>query len=202
MIGIYSNNLERFILIKKDLWVTLSTARLLSSKLCLTVFLIELDSNITNNNCLTWGLVNPELAVSDRQLARLSIIQSHDIVDLKSFSPDIDRNKMLDYHQFSEFVYASLESAWITDALLNPGDQKFFINLIDPEFTLTQVSDNTGMDESFLYQINKILYLSNNKQEALASFENLFIQDTIMPTNLRLYRNIFNNYLKKNEIIL
>ena len=87
MIGFYSVNLERFLIVKDDRWISLIAGKILSSKFLLS--LIEFDSTkINNSNCHTWGVKDTSLIISDRQLPRLQILDNQ-IIDKEISNVDI-----------------------------------------------------------------------------------------------------------------
>jgi len=201
MFGIYSNNLERFLIINNDLCLTMQTAKLLSSKFCLSVCKINNSSCIDNSNCLTWSLTDPSMAVADRQVPRLTIIDNN-LFDTKTY-PAISKEVLFEYHQFCKSVYNIVKASRITDALLNSNDQSYFLKLLDvQDSTIVSLSDDTGLEVPFLLQVDKILYMSTSIKEINEKIEKIFIQYTSLPSTVALYKKTFYYHLDNHEIIL
>ena len=199
--ALYSNNFERFLFVEKDLWVMLHTARLLSSKLCLTLCAIDNKIKIDNDICITWSLEDPNIALSDRQIARYLDVKEA-VIDTKQYPLDIDLETIKKYKEFIREIYKSVNAAWMTDACLNANNQFYFMNLLDINIGLRNSSDNTGLEISFSKQIDQILYMANTKEEIILSFEKIFNQDSSDPVMLNTYKKTFYNYIKQYETFL
>lgn len=200
MIGLYSNNLERFLLVKPDQFIGLHTAKLLSSKFFISVFNFQ-NKKINNENCKTWSLKNPGLAMLDRQIPRMKFIKNQ-LIDLKSLPLDISEDIFINYQKFSNFCYNVVMASRITDATLNSSNQDYFMSLLDIHLNLKIYSDDTGLAIPFLTQIDKILYMSMSIDEAKTLISNIFLSDTNMISNLKIYKKTFYHYLNYYESIL
>ena len=201
MFGIYSNNLERFLIINNDLFLTIQTAKLLSSKFCLSVCKINNSICIDNSNCLTWSLTDPSMAAADRQIPRLTIIDNN-LFDTKTY-PAIPKELLFEYHEFCKLVYNIVKASRITDALLNSNDQSYFLRLLDiQDPTIVSLSDESGLEIPFLLQIDKVLYMSTSIKEINENIEEIFFQYTTLPSNVALYKKTFYHYLDNHETIL
>lgn len=199
--AIYSNNLERFLLVKNDLWTTFHSAKLLSSKLCLTVCEVNSNTNLTNSNCLTWSLEDTNLALSDRQVPRLLRLDRA-VIDLKLPAVDMVYDKIVAYKNFSNFVYNCVNAAWYTDALLNTSNQKYFLDILDLDSNLEFSYDPLITGKSFLKEVDKILYLSNSKEEITDGLQDFFNQKSKDPVTLNLYKKTFFQLINNYEAIL
>jgi len=195
MYGIYSNNLERFLLISNDLWMLMHTANLLSSKFILCVCMIDETVNIDNSNCLTWTLSDPAMAISDKQIPRLKIINNK-LRDTGLISVDVPIDQIIKYQEFSKFVLEISQAARMTDALLNSSSQQYFLNLLDSNDRLITLNDDTGIPGGFLSSIDKILYLADNKETALDKILNLINEPEGTLSLLTLYKTTFLNFYK------
>lgn len=200
MIGLYSNNAERFLLVKDDQWIGLQTARILSSKFFISVFNFE-NKKINNTNCINWGLKNPGLAMLDRQIPAMKFIENQ-VVDLKKPPLDIPKEIFIRYQKYATFCYNVTFASRITDALLNHGNQDYFLSLLDITPDLKIYSDDTGLPVPFLTQIDKTLYMSTSIDEARQNIDNIFLTETNMVSQLKFYKSTFYSYLKTYESIL
>jgi hypothetical protein len=197
MIGVYSNNLERFLLIKDDRWISLQTGKILSSKFLLSLF--EFDNNkINNNNCSTWGIKDPNVAMLDKPIPRIKYIEDQ-LFDTLTLSPDIPQSVFLEYQDYCNFAYNVVLSSRLTDASLNSSDQKYILSLVSDDIPLSTLSDDTGLAKPFLWHIDHILYFSSSKQEALEKISEIFKENTNMISSLNSYKQTFYTYLKKYE---
>lgn len=197
MIGIYSNNLERFLIIKDDRWISLQTGKILSSKFLLSLF--EFDNNdINNNNCNTWSIRDPSVAMLDKPIPRIKYIEDQ-LFDTLAPVTDISPSVFLEYQEYCNFVYNVVLSSRLTDANLNSSDQKYILSLVSDNIPVSTLSDDTGLAKPFLWHIDHILYFSSTKEEALEKISNIFKENTNMVSSLNLYRQTFYNYLTKYE---
>lgn len=202
MIGLYSINLERFLLVKEDRWIMLIAAKLLSSKYTLSVVEFE-NSMINDTNCYTWGIKDSGQIASDRQIPRLQILEGNEILDKKNSCPDVYGNQFDECRKYCDFVYKTVLSSRMVDALLNTNDQKYILSLFNKTPNELQItSDDTGLDDSFLINIDKILYFSQTIDEAKILILQLLETQTNMVSNFNNYKKIFRNFLEQNEINL
>jgi hypothetical protein len=147
MIGIYSNNLERFLLIKDDRWISLQTGKILSSKFLLSLFEFD-NANIDNNNCGTWSIKDPSIAMLDKPIPRIKHIEDL-VFDTLTPSPDIPHSIFLEYQDYCNFAYNIVLSSRLTDASLNSSDQKYILSLVSDNISLSALSDDTGLARPF-----------------------------------------------------
>lgn len=176
--GIYSSNLERFLLIDNDLWPLLHTARLLSSKLFLSVCNIDSSVPINNDNCISWSLIDPTIPKTDMQLAKLVDVGSG-LENLGDLFIDVSKQKLKEYQYYSRFVLSAVKSAWLTEAVLNSSQQTYFLKLLDIKEDFYKVDDDSGIKNGFLFNIDKILYLSETAEECLDKIDVLLNDQTV-----------------------
>jgi hypothetical protein len=195
--GIYSINLERFIAIDFDLWVTMHTAKLLSSKMSLCVFKFISDLDINNTNCINFTLDNTWYVKQDSQYPRL-INMDGDVYHI-GLPLDIDLSVLDQHFKFCIRTLNIIKSAWITDAELNTSNRQYFQNLLE-EIYLQGNPDDSGIEIGFLKSIDKILYLSNNILEVDEKLNKLFNDpNSIFVTNLKMYKLKFFETLNTYE---
>lgn len=194
MYYLYSNTHERFLAGTDDLWVTLMSAKLFSSKMSLTI--CDLGSNaIIKDNYINWGLVDPSEAKQNQQIPSLMISKFGG--EFKGTVLDISLNRLLDYQKTFLGVYNIINSAWITDALYNSVDQRLLMNLFDGN-KFAAVDDDSGIDNGFLHTIYKIVYFSSSLEEMEIKILEIFNnKKSGRPTNLDLYKNAFYKFLNE-----
>ena len=190
MIGFYSINLERFFLIEDDRWLSLTAAKILSSKFLICV--IEFDGKKCNNsNCHTWGVKDTSLIFSDLQLPRLQILNDQ-VIDKTTCTTDLSVETFKNYQKYCKFTYDVIRASRMTDALLNGNDQSYILSLFDKIPDGLQIfKDDTGLHNSFLTDIDKILYFSHTVQEAKTKIDTLFLTKTDMVSNFCRYKKNF-----------
>lgn len=199
MIGFYSINFERFLLVSEDRWISLISGRLLSSKFSLSLIEFD-DSKLSNENCHTWGIKDTGLILSDRQLPRLQILKDQ-VIDKQTSCVDISLETFYRYKEYCKFVYNVVLSSRMTDALLNSCDHNSVFTLFDTVSSDIQTpNDDIGLSVPFLMQIDKILYWSESIDEAAEKITNIFRQKTNMVSNFENYKKTFFQYLHRYEI--
>jgi hypothetical protein len=157
--------------------------------------MIDETVNIDNSNCLTWTLSDPAMAISDKQIPRLKIINNK-LRDTGLISVDVPIDQIIKYQEFSKFVLEISQAARMTDALLNSSSQQYFLNLLDSNDRLITLNDDTGIPGGFLSSIDKILYLADNKETALDKILNLINEPEGTLSLLTLYKTTFLNFYK------
>jgi hypothetical protein len=191
MYAIYSNNLERFLLVDDDLWVLRHTAILISSKL--TTSICEINNiEINKSNCTEWTLSIPSMSKQDQQIPKLSIIGN---AIEKSIALSTEENeKLKEDCIFCLYVLNVVKSSWYVNALYNSSNQKYFLDLLKIK-SLSYVHDETGIEGGFIPSIDEILYSSSSKEVAElkinAMFDNKFSSS---PTLLLKYAKSFRKY--------
>lgn len=194
MYGIYSHNTERFIAIHNDLWITMATAKLLSSKLTICVCIFN-DPRMTNENCLQWSLVDPGIAIGkqDSQYPRLTRP-----VEILFAGDPIDVNlEVLRRHQkFCITALKVIRAAWMTDAGMNTGDRKYLQSLVGSTYFDTDY-DDSGIQGGLRFNVEKIIYLNKSEDEVMQSIDEMFNNpNSIFPTRLKLYKKVFYDFLQ------
>jgi hypothetical protein len=195
MHGLYSVNLERFILLDDDRWTLLHAAKLLSSKMQLSVCQFDDGTLITKDDCLNW--TTDASVPQDQQVAKLCYIEN----SLKRVGPPVDINyDLLQTHlSYVKFVLKMVKVSWETEAIRGIGDQTYFLGLVG-EKHLVKFKDETWAEDGFLFTVDKILYLSKNKEEAMLKINKIFNNpDTAMPTVLSGYKSTFFGILKNYD---
>ena len=180
--GIYSTGIDRFILIDKfDLWVTLTTAKLLSSKIPTTVFCLNDDvPNFPATDTVFLTIANKSVHQSESQTPTLS--------RLGGGMPVIDAGPPIDYRsneqiemlaklqRYAEFVQKTLYAIKIANAICNVDDHKFFAGLLDSTVTdaLLARADHTVTDFGLLPSIQRILYLAPDIETAIREIDTVW----------------------------
>ena len=177
--GIYSTGIDRFILIDKfDLWTTLTTAKLLSSKIPTIVFCFKDDvPHFPAGDTLFLTIANKSVHQSESQtpsLSRLggttSIIDAGPPID---YSSNEQIEMLAKLQRYAEFVQKTLYAIKIANAICNVDDHQFFGSLLDPTVTESLVArpDHTVTDFGLLQSIQRILYLSMDINEAMREID-------------------------------
>lgn len=192
--AIYLNSAERFILVLDDLWVCLHSAKLLSSKMSLCVCDISQYQVIPNDQCLTWSLLDSSESKQNQQHPSLSIIKKG--IVKRGLPLDLNVEGLRQDKEFVEFLTKVLKAALLVDALYNNVNQKFYLDLLD-ERDLSTVHDDSGVKGGFLRKVNKILYLSKSIDEVRLQLHAILNDEhSSRPTNLKMYKTAFMNFLE------
>lgn len=192
MYAIYLNDSERIIALEKDLWVALESAKLLSSKLSLCICDIG-NTKLTNNTCIRWTILAPELPTSI-QYPRLVPIQKLKLKNI-GYPIGVNIDSLKKDQQFCLLILKIVLSAKMTDAELNAGDRKYFQSLLEID-DLSTSSDDSGIPGGFLHTVEKILYLNSNTTDVMSQIELMFNNsESIFPRNLAQYKSTFYKYL-------
>lgn len=180
--GIYSTGIDRFILIDRfDLWITLTTAKLLSSKIPTIVFCI--NDNVPNfpaSDTLFLTIANKSVHQSESQTPSLTRIGGEtSIVDAGApidYSSDEQIEMLAKLQRYAEFVQKTLYAIKLADAICNVDDHQFFGSLLNPNVTNSLVAraDHTVTDLGLLRSVERILYLSTNIEEAVRDIDLLW----------------------------
>ena len=194
--AIYSKGLDRFILLDKyDLTNTFHTAEILSSKIALTVYIID-DPIFTNENCINFSIFNKtgekvgySPAVISKQTPLLRFIDNSNIKELgtpedyKSNAAAI--SNLLNYANFvCKYVYAIS----LTEKIYNFDTNANLINSLIPNSWMQGISysaDRSKLTEGIFKEIKSVLYLSSSVEEATALIDNLWNENSIDQTWLR-----------------
>lgn len=184
--GIYAPAIDRFLHVSGyDMWMSLETAEILSSKLQTMVYALPygyINSQgkeiINNENCWEWGIYNKldlKIGTSNvliaRQTPSLGMLYPDDKLERHVNLPDEFQNNPTIFKkikEYADYVYPRVIAINLA-ATLNPYYSKRFIdNYLDegwPEKTSNKPDpslSNRGID----FDIKNILYRSNSKEEA------------------------------------
>jgi len=168
MYGLYSNTIERFLVIDDDKHVLYTVAILLTSKIHCNVVKFD-ESKINNHNCSEWTLINPTKLSQDLPYPRV-INNFQDSCKLVGAQTNTPSNIFTNHLMHIQFVYIIVKSIiWVELSQPASFDHTFdFINddLVkfhaDPDFMKKElfksVYESSNIDE--LYQKIKLLSLS------------------------------------------
>lgn len=195
MHGLYSINLERFILLDNDRWTLLHTGKLLSSKMQLCVCEFNDYVDITADDCILWTVTGGVSIPQDQQVPKLTHI--NDNLNLVGPPTEISLDILTNHINYAKFVLKIIKAAWTTEAVKGIGDQSYFLSLVN-ETGLVTIKDETWADDGFLFSIDKILYLSNSQDEAMKKIKQIFNNPNAgMPAILEGYRDSFFKRLEQ-----
>jgi hypothetical protein len=189
--GIYCYGLNRFVLIDTDdIWITLKTAQILSSKIVASACVLPLGSSdiINNENCLLHTIISEEPENSKgvsqipllriyNQLANIKSVglpeEATDdrimtaITELQEFGRYT--NRVIYFLKFYEAMYNTESHGTILNEL---GNSRWTNELVCPmDLTRDQVSLNQ--------QVQRILYLSNDLSDVRLQLTNMFKTYTV-----------------------
>lgn len=195
MYAIYFNDIERFIFVEDDIWLILHGCRLLSSKFSIFICNTKDNTFLTNENCHLYNLSTTELP-SFSQYPRL--IEHNLKFEFVGLHAQITQDTIEEHRKFCQFVLKVLKAAWLTDAVLNVCDSKFFQTLLEID-NINSDHDLSGILKGFIKSIERILYLGNSEEEILEKIKNLFNNsESYLPSVSAQYKKIFYSYFNEH----
>jgi len=188
--GIYCHAFDRWLLIDQhDLWATLETAKLLSSKIASTVFVLPNEStDINNDNCLDYSIFDkskyikgnhPELIKGQTPIT--TIISDPSQIFFQGVPEDFKEgdalNKLIELKEYANFVFHSVCAANFVSST-NMHDNASFAQTVFPEEWTNLVDsqyDRSQMKDGIIAELKRILYLSMSVDEAKNKISELWI---------------------------
>jgi hypothetical protein len=182
--GIFSPGVDRFLLVDyEDIWATLQTAEILSSKLPTMVFILSpVSKDINNNNCLDYTIFNKsKIRVSNspmvvsRQHPDVKFLTAEDLVTYAGVSEDYNTpdgllmlQRLKDYTNFVHDMVCALN---ITEVIYNSREVANFSSSYlkkswDNQFT--SIADRSSLENGIFAELRHILYMSSTIEEAEA----------------------------------
>jgi hypothetical protein len=175
--GIFAPGVNRFILIdENDMWVTLQTAELLSSKLPTVVYALPINNGgITAESCINFTIADKTQLrvgftsiVTGKQTPMLKILYDTDALTNDGLPEGYKDNlvaleKLLDY---AEYVHKQVYAMNIAEAVYNLSNSTKFADLYIGNTGLSTRNDLTQLEYGVFFEIRKILYLADNIEQA------------------------------------
>jgi hypothetical protein len=178
--GIYSPGLDRFLHVSdQDMWISLETANIISSKIPTLVYVLSPDcSEIDNNNCLNYSLFNK----STQRVGTSNILVAKQNPTLKMLYPGdkiVNEGPHVDFINnqeiltnlkiYVDYVYSQSMAINISEVFYNPFNSKGFISSYIPNGTEDKVTSTTDYNDANLFLLlRNALYRSNSPEEANA----------------------------------
>lgn len=178
--GIYSPGLDRFILIdSNDVWVTLQTAELLSSKIPTVAYVLSDQAvDINNDNCINFSIlsktnqkIGPSTISIARQQPQLNFLNNNNIIVDSGLPVDFlsseKQQYLVELKDFSMYVHKLSYVINILEASYNSFNNKNFVNKYLPTewHTLEVCSDRSQSPISVFDAIRQDVYLGNSVVE-------------------------------------
>lgn len=188
--AIYCPAFDRFLLTDyHDFSVTLKTAQILSSKVASTVYVYARNSDMTNENCLDYGLENKteekKGGTSSLYSGQLPIVQllNSDIIGNLGWPVDYEtderREALHNLKNYAHFVHRM--SYAITLSQMTRGfydNQSFSREFFPAEWLQDRATyvDTSELEHGLFNEIKKTLYFSNTIEEAKKQIDELWVQ--------------------------
>lgn len=176
--AIYSPGLDRFLHVSDlDLWTTLETANIISSKIPTIVYVLSPDCDeMTNNNCLNYSLLNK----STQRIGSSNILVAKQNPIVKMLYPGdtiVNEGPHVDFKDnqgimeklivYINYVYTQTMAIRITEVFYNPFNSKGFFTTYISNDTTSKVTTTVDWSNSGIFaQIRNALYNSNTPNEA------------------------------------
>jgi hypothetical protein len=184
--AIYSPGLDRFIHISDlDMWTSLETANIISSKLPTLVYVLSPDCDeITNENCTNYSLFNKtaqRVGSSNILVARqspvLKMLYPGDIIVNEGLHVDFINNKEIleKLITYTNYVYEQVMAIRITEVFYNPFNSKGFFDTYIADGSKNKVTTTTDWSNSKIFlQLRNSLYISDTSDEATSKIINVW----------------------------
>ena len=174
--GIYCQVFDRWLLVdSKDFWITLETARVLSSKIATTVYVFP-ENELNNDNCLEYMLLNKTTekrgAVADlisSQLPTLKFFGENAEIRNMGYPVDYEFDDLKKLQDYAKFVQRYVYAIEVSNAIANHHDNMSFANKYFPKNWIDDLytySDRTEFADGIFNELKRILYMSENVEEA------------------------------------
>lgn len=207
--ALYAICMDRFLLVDNlDLWPLFHAAKLLSSKLTLTLFVFSSGSApFENNNCMLWTTLNKESVLPKKQTPAIAIIKDNKELVKAGASEDYseDLAHTVKVQEFALFVVKAVNAAYLADLFVsnhpevNNEDQSFYLNLFNASqlSEIVAAEDRTLWKRGFLNEISATLYKAQTIEEALDIFSKMYFEKTNEESNWfkNLYLKTFFDFL-------
>ena len=212
--GIYCQTIDRWILVDNyDFWITLQTAKLLSSKIATTVYVLPNNINgMDDTNCLNYMIFNKTAKKIGKgaELIRNQIPMLKQIIDPNQISfvgiPEDFKNQqgidtLTTLKEFVDYLNKCTYAIEMCMNVTNYLDNKIFSENYIPKELLIDVSsyaDTSTHQEGLFRLIRKALYMSNDIIHARESVNEVWRKNI----RVKWMRNIFYKIIGENYIIL
>lgn len=179
--GIYCQTLDRWILVDdRDFWITLETAKVLSSKVATTVYVFPPHSKMTNENCHLFSIwdktaekrdSSPDVILS--QMPTLRVFREHNCIYDAGHPEDFLGSTVVeDLRDYVNYCHTVMTAVEISNALTAHKSFMQFSRTYLPEAMITDLSAfNAGAksEVDFRTEVKRILYHSSKKLDASAA---------------------------------
>lgn len=175
--GIYVHGTNRFILVdNNDLWITMETAKVLSSKVVSSVCVLPPGTCnvITNDNCMSYTIFN-ELESANlpltiiRQLPTLRIYDRPDVVGIDNAQVDIPLEDLIELKEFAAYTHKVVYALKILKTLFNTYENRQFAETMCDErwlAGLTSREDASMTPNGTFNKLFRIFYMADSVIEA------------------------------------
>lgn len=187
IIGIYCQAFDRWLLITEhDFWIALETAKVLSSKIATTVYIMP-KSELTNDNCMDYMLINKTTEkrgmaadLISSQIPTLKVLNNSNNIMFAGLPEDYKhpagKFALAKLKEYANFVHKYVTAAQLCNVLVNHQDNKTFSRDYLPKEwydSVTSYGDRTKIDDGVLNEVKRILYFSNDIKEARVNITNI-----------------------------
>jgi hypothetical protein len=194
--GIYMPAVDRFLHIsEQDMWMSLETAEILSSKVQTMLYVLppgyvkvpEYTDLVNNANCLNWGIYNKSnlkigsgSVLGARQTPTIGMLYPDDTLEEHTVAPEEfkeDNSILVKLKDYADYVYKRVTGVSIAVNAYNPYFSKKFIEkYIDDDWVENKKnSADPTFSKGIEFEIKKILYQSNSKEEAEEAITNFWL---------------------------
>lgn len=177
--AIFAPGVDRFILVDStDMWMTLQTAELLSSKLPTMVYILPAGrAAIDNKTCINYTLVDktqqkvgPSPIAGGQQNPMLKFVRDPNQVADVGMPEDYKNNTeiLTRIQRYAQYVHQRVYAMNLAEAMANIKNHARFVDLYLGDWAtgLVVKSDRSDLKHGIFFELRKILYLSDSAQQA------------------------------------
>lgn len=193
--GIYAPGIDRFILIdSNDVWVTLQTAELLSSKLPTVAYVLNTsEQNINDTNCINYSILNKSnqrinnvsITVS-RQHPKLIFLGPEDTITLaghpEDYNTDEKQTALTVLREYARYVHKLSYIITVQEAVGNHYNNKTFAEKYFPNEwnkDLYIAGDRTNQYTGVFDKLKHAIYISSTIDELNDAIKNIWIEHVV-----------------------
>jgi len=196
--GLFVPGIERFMLVDNlDLWSMFYAARLLSSKFQSIVFPINPIIQLENHTCLNYGISR---GIGFPMLGQVPVLKEM-LEENEIHNYGFPRNelvrilKIVKEQEYCLFVLRAAQALKVVNAIYSNVNNDFYSVLFPELSKFTVINDETLIETGFAHTIEKILYLSENINQALVDIRKMFDENQKIPYFMKQYKEHYYELL-------
>lgn len=193
--GIYAPGLDRFLLIdSNDMWVTLQTAELISSKIPTVAYILnDLAQGITDENCINYSILNKtnqricDISITvAQQLPKLILLEDDGLIESAGLPEDFTSNEkkaaLENLQAYTRYVHRLSYIINLQEAIGNHFDKRTFSEKYLPlewRENLYLAGDRANKETGIFKKLRQVIYLSPSIDDLNIAMKDVWIEYVI-----------------------